>query len=581
MPKIPTYTRQINHSGANQNVPMDNTMLNTAGAMGKAVKGFTDEFAYLIEKQAEDLRQRDIAIEKVELSNKAREYYITQQTNYENNANKAQSVLQLDEYSTESKKSFNDDFRNSIGIENIKHPEVRIYAEELAGKIHGDFIGYTSKKQAEIRTAFTDKAIGDGVRISVESVMSGGDVNANLKYSEDMIKEFNKTGGINVDQATDATIKAQQEIVKAHLEYLAINNKKQFVQDIDSGKWNHILGRESKEYQKQAKILNDENKETDALAVVTKAHTKDGYVDYVGAVSSVLSPDFMKRHELTMNQAQNIASTLNSLDKMQSQAAIDEVNQTLVPLALQRNGLNKQSDLTPAQWIKLQKVAPEYSAKLQDSIRRERDYQERANRADARDRRAEAREIERERKQRTTDNETSLMLSDDFMEVNLDEKLATGEIGKTEYNRLKKLQKEMNPINRDSVKEALKQINSGTALSKAVKEKDASQIAIWRMKYGELVKTWAVNNAKEPNFDVKLSEFMEKHVLSPMVTDIFMVRSEEQKQKYYKARAAAGPERRATQPVNSQQTYTQADLEHTAKVHNITVDEVKRRLRIK
>mgnify|MGYP001770402904 CR=1 FL=1 len=92
MPKIPTYTRQINHSGANQNVPMDNTMLNTAGAMGKAVKGF----ASLIEKQAEDLRQRDIAIEKVELSNKAREYYITQQTNYENNANKSQSVLQLD-----------------------------------------------------------------------------------------------------------------------------------------------------------------------------------------------------------------------------------------------------------------------------------------------------------------------------------------------------------------------------------------------------------------------------------------------------------------------------------------------------
>ena len=581
MPRIPTYDRKQSVPGVGGNVPMNNSGVAAAREMGNAVQGFTNEFADLVTRQAEDLRQRDIAIEKVDLSNKAREYSIAQQTDYENNANKTQSVLELDDYSTNSKKSFNDNFRKVINIDNIKHPEVRIYAEELAGKIHGDFIGYTARKQAEIRTAFTDKAIGDGVRISVESVMSGGDVNANLKYAEDMVKEFNKTGGLDVDQATDITIKAQQEIVKAHLEYLAINNKKQFVQDIETGKWNHVLGRESKEYQKQAKTLNDEQKETEALDIVTKAHSKEGYIDYVGAVSTVLSPDFIKRHELTMNQAQNIASSLNALDKAQSQSAIDEVNKILVPLALQRNGLNKQSDLTPAQWIKLNEVAPEYSAKLQDSIRRERDYQERANRADARDRRAELREIERDKKQRATDNETSLMLSDDFMEVNLDEKLATGEIGKTEYNRLKKLQKEMNPINRDSVKEALKQINTGTALSKAVKESDASQIAIWRMKYGELVKTWAVNNANDPNFDVKLTEFMEKHVLSPLVTDIFMKRGEEQKQKYYDARAAAGPERQAMEPANSQQTYTQADLEHTAKVHNITVDEVKRRLGIK
>ena len=581
MPRIPVYTRKESVPGVGGNVPMNNSGLAAAKEMGNAVQGFTNEFADLVTKQAEDLRQRDIAIEKVNLSNMAREYSIEQQANYDTNANATKSVLELDDYSTQSKKQFNDNFRKAINIDNIKHPEVRIYAEELSGKIHGEFIGYTAKKQAEIRTAFTDKAIGDGVRISVESVMSGGDVNANLKYTEDMIKEFNKKGSINVDQATDATIKAQQEIVKAHLEYLAINNKKQFVQDIETGKWNHILGRESKEYQKQAKILNDEQKETDALDVVTKAHAKEGYIDYVGAVSTVLSPDFIKRHELTMNQAQNIASSLNALDKAQSQSAIDEVNQTLVPLALQRNGLNKQSDLTPAQWIKLNKVAPEYSAKLQDAIRRERDYQERANRAEARDRRAELRDIERDRKQRQTDNETTLMLSSDFVDKNLDEELATGNIGKTEYNRLKTLQKQMDPINRDSVKEALKQINTGTALKKAVKESDASQLAIWRMKYGELIKTWAVNNANDPNFDVKLTEFMESHVLSPLVTDLFMSRSEEQKQKYFNARAAAGPGRQTNQPVQNKQTYTQADLEFTAKKHNMTVDQVKQKLGIK
>ncbi|MFA5706673.1 MAG: hypothetical protein WDA41_10000 [Candidatus Neomarinimicrobiota bacterium] len=581
MPRIPVYDRKQSVPGVGGNMQADNSGVAAAKAMGNAVQGFTNEFADLVTKQAEDLRQRDIAIEKVNLSNMAREYSIEQQANYDTNANATKSVLELDDYSTQSKKQFNDNFRKAIGIENIKHPEVRIYAEELSGRIHGEFIGYTAKKQSEIRTAFTDKAIGDGVRISIESVMSGGDVNANLKYTEDMIKEFNKKGSINVDQATDATIKAQQEIVKAHLEYLAINNKKQFVQDIETGKWNHILGRESKEYQKQAKILNDEQKETDALDVVTKAHAKEGYIDYVGAVSTVLSPDFIKRHELTMNQAQNIASSLNALDKAQSQSAIDEVNQTLVPLALQRNGLNKQSDLTPAQWIKLNKVAPEYSAKLQDAIRRERDYQERANRAEARDRRAELREIERDKKQRQTDNETTLMLSSDFVDKNLDEELATGNIGKTEYNRLKTLQKQMDPINRDSVKEALKQINTGTALKKAVKESDASQLAIWRMKYGELIKTWAVNNANDPNFDVKLTEFMESHVLSPLVTDLFMSRSEEQKQKYFNARAAAGPGRQTNQPVQNKQTYTQADLEFTAKKHNMTVDQVKQKLGIK
>jgi hypothetical protein len=127
----------------------------------------------------------------------------------------------------------------------------------------------------------------------------------------------------------------------------------------------------------------------------------------------------------------------------------------------------------------------------------------------------------------------------------------------------------------------LKQINTGTALKKAVKESDASQIAIWRMKYGELIKTWAVNNANDPNFDVKLTEFMESHVLSPLVTDIFMSQSEEQKQKYFNARAAAGPGRQTNQPVQNKQTYTQADLEFTAKKHNMTVDQVKQKLGIK
>jgi hypothetical protein len=71
---------------------------------------------------------------------------------------------------------------------------------------------------------------------------------------------------------------------------------------------------------------------------------------------------------------------------------------------------------------------------------------------------------------------------------------------------------------------------------------------------------------------------MEKHVLSPLVTDIFMKRGEEQKQKYFDARAAAGA---TTTPKQNEKTYSQADLEFTAKKHNMTVDQVKQKLRIK
>ena len=59
MPRIPTYNRQQSVPGAGGNVPMNSSGIAAAKEMGNAVQGFTNEFADLVTKQADQIRKQD------------------------------------------------------------------------------------------------------------------------------------------------------------------------------------------------------------------------------------------------------------------------------------------------------------------------------------------------------------------------------------------------------------------------------------------------------------------------------------------------------------------------------------------
>lgn len=227
----------------------------------------------------------------------------------------------------------------------------------------------------------------------------------------------------------------------------------------------------------------------------------------------------------------------------QKVAAIENINKILVPIALKRNGINKSSDLSPEQWSYLTDRAPEYASRLQDNMRRELDTQTKQNKTDRIN-------DEREKKQRQADNEGALLVSDDFTTRDLKSDLAAGDISPAQYLKLTKVQSSLDPIKRDSVRSALSKINAGSALGNALGVKGKSDEAAWKLKYGDLVKAWAYNHADDPDFDRKMTEFVEKQVLSKMVTSWFSGDDSDREAKFNKAKSEAGdmPQRNGRQP---------------------------------
>lgn len=211
--------------------------------------------------------------------------------------------------------------------------------------------------------------------------------------------------------------------------------------------------------------------------------------------------------------------------------AIKEVNEILVPIALGRNGLNKQSDLTRAQWTRLMDTNPEYAAKLQDNMRKELDYQTRQNKA-------EATTHLRDKRLQQADNESLIMISDDFATRDLKSDLSKGNISPAQYRSLLGMQAKLDPMKRDSVKTALSKVDTGIGAAIGVKNKAVQNT--WKLKYGDLVKAFAYKNADDPNFDTKLSEFVEKQVLSKMVTSWFSGDEVDRAEKYNKAKGISG-----------------------------------------
>jgi hypothetical protein len=109
------------------------------------------------------------------------------------------------------------------------------------------------------------------------------------------------------------------------------------------------------------------------------------------------------------------------------------------------------------------------------------------------------------------------------------------------------MQTKLDPIKRDSVKSALAKVTTGTDLAKSLGV-SADQDAVWKQKYGNLVKAFAYKYADDPNFDTKLSEFVEKNILSKLVTSWFSGDATDRQSKFESAKAISGelPQRRAT-----------------------------------
>ena len=281
--------------------------------------------------------------------------------------------------------------------------------------------------------------------------------------------------------------------------------------------------------------------------------------------SQKLSPESEK---VAIGQIKELYNERKIDDENKKKAVFDDAYNVLTQSALAGGGrLNRLSDLPPSKWAELMAIDPKTTMQIQDKISAEQRQQANINKA-------EARAYLQEQRLRQAENESEIIISDDFNTRNLKEDLAIGKISPVQYRKLAAMQEKLDPVKRFSVKAALSKVTSGTAINKALGVK-GNEAAIWKLKYGDLIKSWAYKNADDPNFDDNLNKYVEKYVLSDMVESWFASDESDRLEKYKKAKEVVGE---LPKKVNAP---TQADLEYTAKKHGLTVDQVKQKLGIK
>jgi len=278
-----------------------------------------------------------------------------------------------------------------------------------------------------------------------------------------------------------------------------------------------------------------------------------------------LSPESEK---VAIGQIKELYNERKIDDENKKKAVFDDAYNILTQSALAGGGrLNRLSDLPPSKWAELMAIDPKTTMQIQDKISAEQRQQANINKA-------EARAYLQEQRLRQAENESEIIISDDFNTRNLKEDLAIGKISPVQYRKLAAMQEKLDPVKRFSVKAALSKVTSGTAINKALGVK-GNEAAIWKLKYSDLVKSWAYKNADDPNFDDNLNKYVEKYILSDMVESWFASDESDRLEKYKKAKEVVGE---LPKKINAP---TQEDLEYTAKKHGLTVDRVKKKLGIK
>jgi len=281
--------------------------------------------------------------------------------------------------------------------------------------------------------------------------------------------------------------------------------------------------------------------------------------------SQKLSPESEK---VAIGQIKELYNERKIDDENKKKAVFDDAYNVLTQSALAGGGrLNRLNDLPPSKWAELMAIDPKTTMQIQDKISAEQRQQANINKA-------EARAYLQEQRLRQAENESEIIISDDFSTRNLKEDLALGKISAVQYRKLAAMQEKLDPVKRFSVKAALSKVTSGTAINKALGVK-GNEAAIWKLKYSDLVKSWAYKNADDPNFDDNLNKYVEKYVLSDMVESWFASDESDRLEKYKKAKEVVGE---LPKKINAP---TQEDLEYTAKKHGLTVDQVKKKLGIK
>ena len=317
MPKIELYQRRISIPGEAQAVPAN---IGAAGIVGESIADLgrtglavTSEIVNVIARRNEEMRKQNNAFAVLKAQNSIDADTRAFKQSYDVEAKKSDfDPGSLMKFTSEKTDAFSKELDKKY-LSNIDDPDqkVRIGAYRNAAVEH--VLDHTSVFQAGARKDFANNEVSKAAEMSLQDAREGTDSGIARTSMRLKIGELHASGYYSAAQAEDLIVKSDQQITVAYLDGLVALQPDKVMDKLKSKEYRQYLPEgDYRRLMEKAKTLN-EKKIQEEKEMTAYVDASERWPDAKQAMVEVLKPEFMKKHGLTINQAQNIAQSFNAI----------------------------------------------------------------------------------------------------------------------------------------------------------------------------------------------------------------------------------------------------------------------------
>ncbi len=516
---IPFYQRRVSIPGEAQSVPEP---IGSAGIVGEAIQKFGQQGqafgAELVQTAARLERQKEDAM-LIEAGSKINDAFITFRTDYEkNNKGLAATGSQqkasdftatlFDQYKIDGNERYNNEIRKHIAAQD------HVLKNHLA-----------AYEAAQIKDYSKDARSLD--LESSKKMAQTGDYNLALINYQKTLDAQKANGSLSEQDHQIETLKGKSDIAEAYIRSRdPIGAKTAF--DLLKG---DLLADVREKIEPHIKAAAAQRSGLDIGTDVFKGNPNASVMEMTDKIRAMKLD--VEVEKVAVGQVKELKVEQKADEQMKENDALDKISTYLLGKTKATKGYIMPSHLSGPAWEEFKAASPKKALEMQDAAERNIRTLSIQNKQD----KMAALQLKKMQEDENADN---ILKDDNFRTRDIRRDYVTGKIGISQFKTLTEIQDKMDPLKHDAVKAALNKINTGKGLVKALNLENENEIAVWKLKYTDLVKQFAVKNAGEADFDKKLNEFMEKSVLSDMVTSWFSLDETDRQRKFQEAQKAAG-----------------------------------------
>ncbi len=341
MPVIPVYKRQMSISGEAPAVPAN---IGAAGIVGEAISGFgrtglavTDEIVDAISRRNEELRQQNNAFAILKAQNSIDADVRAFKQSYDIEAKKGDlDPGGLMKFTSEKTDSFFKELDKKY-LSNIEDADQKVRIESYRNAAVNHVLDHTSVFQANARKDFANNEVSKAAEMSLQDAREGTDPGIVRNAMRLKIGELHASGYYSVAQAEDIIVKSDQQITVAYFDGLVALSPEKALEKLNDRSYRQYLPEaDYRRLMEKAKTLN-EKKIQEEKEMTAYLDASEKWPDAMAAMINVLKPEFMKKHGLTINQAQNIAQSFNAIgaqkerdDKERQEKNLDAIRKVAI-----------------------------------------------------------------------------------------------------------------------------------------------------------------------------------------------------------------------------------------------------------